>query len=353
MPETKDLWYVRFPDGRVRGGTIAVIRQQLASGRLPAGTRVRRSGDADWAPIDRVAEFAEPNGASGNGNGAAPAATIASRLDPGQMHLPGVRPMLEELLGALDSTFVSRKLKVAAFAGLLLGAVFALTTLPLFGFSLSPPGLGWLLPFAAVVVWSWLVVVLSKMTFAELSRLRPATWSDGMEGSFRATVHLSFAHGIMILLLGAVVFGLRFLPVWLPTLGDEDTAKYFTVGGQAANVAGVVLELLVWPIFVLLLPLGAMLVVEQASFAQALGKWLSLVWRKGWRILMAELLALGIGLLLSAPLAFLGALVASRFGEGDLVGAIVRCLLFGLLSSLLLAYLVVANVYLYLSESSR
>src|SRR5262245_5569986 len=186
MPEVKDLWYVRFPDGRIRGGTAAVIRQQIASGRVPHACRVRRSGESEWHPIDRIAEFSVDKPGDSNGTASGPPATIASRLDADQLSLAGLRPLLEELFGALDSTFVSRKLKAAAFAGLLLGGLASLTNLPRFGFAAWPPGLGWLLVLAGVVVWSWLAVVLSKMTFVELSRLRPATWSDGLSGSFSA-----------------------------------------------------------------------------------------------------------------------------------------------------------------------
>ena len=54
-------------------------------------------------------------------------------------------------------------------------------------------------------------------------------------------------------------------------------------------MSGTVLELLVWPVFVLLLPLAALIVVEQTSFAPGLGRWLSLIWRKGRRLLLAEI----------------------------------------------------------------
>src|SRR5262249_54854803 len=147
MRATKELWYVRLPNERVVRAEADVIRQQLGDGRLPSGTRVRRSGETEWQPVERVAEFATSTHPA---NGHEPHATVASRLDPRQMRLAGVRPLLEELLGALDSTFVSRKLKVAALAGLLLGAIASLATLGAGGgsgsslFSLWPPGLVWL-----------------------------------------------------------------------------------------------------------------------------------------------------------------------------------------------------------------
>jgi hypothetical protein len=353
MPDVKDpSWYVRLPDGRVlRAAGPSVIRQQLDSGRLPPGIRVRRSGETDWRPPERVVELADAAPAATNGHHPGPSATIASRLDPDQMQLAGVRGLLDELLGALDATFVSRKLKAAAFAGLLLGGLAALSNLELFSFSVHPLGLGWLLPIAALVVWSWLAVVLSKMTFAELSRLRPATWADGTEGSIGATIHLSAANVVMVLMLGGIIAVSRLLPGWLLTQGTEQTARYFAWGAQAATVAGAVVEVLVWPLFILLLQLAALVVIEQTSFTSGSGKWLSLVWRKGRRLLMAEILALGIGLLLTAPLALLGLAVTSRFTEPTALSGAITCVLYGLLSSLLLAYLVVANVFIYLSEA--
>jgi len=350
MRATKELWYVRLPNERVVGTSADVIRQQLADGRLPPGTRVRRSGEIDWQPVERVPEFATGNLAAANGH--EPHATVASRLDPHLMRLAGLRPLLEELLGALDSTFVSRKLKVAALAGLLLGAVASLATLDRVTFSLWPPGLGWVLPVAALFIWSWLAVVLSNMTFAEVSRLRPASLRDGTKGSVGATSHLFLAQGIVILFLGGVLVGLRFLPAFLAARGTEDTAKYFSSAAQAAMAAGMVLEILVWPVFALLLPMAALLVVEQCNFAQGLGRWLSLIWRKGRRLLLAELLALAIGLLLTAPLALLGLALSSRLHavEAPQTAAITLCVLSGLLSSLFLAYLVVANVFIYLAE---
>jgi len=150
------------------------------------------------------------------------------------------------------------------------------------------------------------------MTFAEVSRLRPATWSDGTEGSVGATIHLFLAQGVVLLLLGAVLFGLRFLPAWLLTLGSEDTAKYFAVASQAARWPAWWRSCFVWPVFLLLLPMAALLVVEQGSFVSGLGNGCRCCGRKGRRVLMAEALALAIGLLLSAPPALLGLMLASR-----------------------------------------
>jgi hypothetical protein len=348
MPDTKDLWYIRLPDGRVlRSTDVSRIRRQIAAGRLPPGTHVRRP-EGDWRDIERVEELADARPASLNGS--QQPATIASRLDPARLHLAGVRGVLEELLGALDSTAVPNKLWAAALAGVLLGGLAALSQLPLFTFTLWLPGPGWLLALAALVVWSWLVVVLSKMTFTEVSRLRPARWRDGLEGSISATLHLSIVQGILIALLGGAIIALRALPGWLLTLGPSDNLA-LQAGAQTAAVVGMGLELLIWPLFALLLPMGALIAVESGSFLSALGQWLALVWKKGRRLLLAEGLAVGLCGVIAVPLALVGAAVLTRFDgtEFSLAVSIARSVLLGLLASGVLAYLVVANVFIYLN----
>jgi hypothetical protein len=363
MPDTTDLWYIRFPDGRVlRAGGTAVVRQQLASGRLPAGTRVRRSPNDKWRGVERYPEFADL--ASGRGNGTASTggddwratpvreepATIASRLNPALLGLAGVRGLIEELLAALDSALVRSRLLPAALAGLVLGILAGLPLLPWFHFGLRPPGLGWLLPVAALLVWSWLAVVLSRLAYVEVSRLRPARWRDAVWGCIRPTIHLSLAQGLLLLVLGGAIAGLRWLPGWLLQAGDERSAQAFHIAAQAATVAGIALEMALWPALLLLLPLAALLVVEECSFLSALRQWGGLVRRRLARLLLAEGLALGMALLLAAPLALLAAALASRPIEPDLdlAARLTQRALYGLAGSVVLAYLAVANVFIYL-----
>jgi hypothetical protein len=348
MPRTKDLWYVRFPDGRVRrAADPTVIREQLAAGRLPPGTHVRRSLDQEWRSIERLPEFAnvKPTLAT---NGPAPA-TIASRLDGTRLPLAGVRDLVEDLQAALDSTFSWRKLTVAALAGLMLGGLAALARLDQFAFTLTPPGLGWLLPLAALLVWSWLAVVLSKMTYTEVSLLRPARWKDGLSGSIGASIQLALVQAVVLAVLGGAIVAVRWVPGWLATAGSEENANVFLVAAQAATAAGVVLELLLWPLFLLVLPLATVFVVEQGRAGSGLGQWLRLAWRPG-RLLLAEGLALGVGLLLAAPLALLVAALASRSDPPELAlaSAMSQGVLYGLIGAVFLAYLVVANVFIYL-----
>lgn len=347
MPDTNDLWYLRLPDGRVlRAAGAAVIRQQLTAGRLPPGTRARRSREEDWLAVERFAEFADASHPPAV-NGVAAPATIASRLDPAQVGLAGVRPMAEELLGALDSAAVPRKLWAAALAGLLFGGLVAVGAYAEAEFGARVPGLPWALAAAALLAWAWLSVVLSRMTFTEVSRLRRARWRDAWEGGAGAVVHLFLAQGTVAAAAAGAILALRLLPGWLMSRA-EGYADAFATLAQVATVLGMVLELFLWPLFVLMLPLGAVVVVERCSFVSALGQWVALLWRNAGRVLLAEAMALGIGLLISLPLALLGVVVVVR-GDPSTAARVTGCLLAGLLSSLLLAYLVVANVFIYLN----
>src|SRR5262245_59782830 len=119
MSHPSDVWYVRLPDGRVlRAPSTVAVRHHVTAGRIPRDSRVRRSQDDEWAPLEWTEEFAdlvpllEARGRESAGAHNAETATaslprpvsIASRLDPLQLQTVGVRGSVEELLAALDST---------------------------------------------------------------------------------------------------------------------------------------------------------------------------------------------------------------------------------------------------------
>jgi hypothetical protein len=353
MPDSSDLWYIRFPDGRVvRAANTGIVRQQLAAGRLPAGTRVRRTPGDEWRRLEHYPEFAANGTAllTGPERRDGQPATIASRLDPALMPLAGVRSLVEELRAALDSALVRSKLLAAGLAGLVLGALAALAALPGFDFGTQPPGLGWILPPIALLTTCWLAVVLARMTYAELSRLRPARLSDALAGCVGPTVNLFVAQGLLAFLFGGLIFGLRWLPGWLLTAGNEQTTEVFAVVAVVMAVLGIVLEAVLWCGLVLLLPLGALVAIEQGSFIKALGLWGRLVRQRRGPLLLAEGLALGFALVVAVPLALLAAGLLSRGvpAEHALATELTLRVLLGLLGSVVLAYLLVANVFIYL-----
>ncbi len=283
-------------------------------------------------------------------DGTVASGTIASRLDPTKLRQVGVRGLMEELLAALDSTAVRLKLRIALWAGLLAGCLASLLTTRYFTLAFVEWGLGWLPALGLLLVILWLTGVLTQITFSELSRLRPARWADGVKGLTGLTCRLVFLQGGGWCVLAAVILLSRWLPAyWLTALGDE-IGPAGQIGIDAAAVVCVLIEASAWLFTLLLLSIAPMLVVERCSILAGLWKWLSLVWRHLGHLLLAEGLALGIGLLLSGPAGLIVWILHMHGPDARLVSAVVfaRSLVAGMAGSLLLAYLVVANVFIYL-----
>src|SRR5262249_33512757 len=58
MSQADDIWYVRFPDGRVvRVRTTERVRRYLASGRIPRASLVHRSPEEEWTVVEWVPEL--------------------------------------------------------------------------------------------------------------------------------------------------------------------------------------------------------------------------------------------------------------------------------------------------------
>ena len=162
-----------------------MVPQQLEAGRLPPGTRPRRSGEEQWRPVEQCGELSD---AITNGDGAshpAPPATIASRVDPARLRQLGVRAYLDELLAALDCTLVRPKLIATALAGLAVGALAGVAVARPAPFTLNPPGWGWLLAGGAVLVLAALTAVLTNLTYRSyraFARPGDATACTGPQG---------------------------------------------------------------------------------------------------------------------------------------------------------------------------
>jgi hypothetical protein len=368
MRETADLWYLRLPNGRVlRAAGAAVVRQHLASGRIPAGTRMRRSLDEEWHSLERYPEFADlaPSAGENGLRGAstirpaperradAPQAppTIASRLDPMQLDQVGVRGLLEELQASLDSTAVPRKLFAALIGGIVLGVLLGLATLPEFTFRFDPVGPGWALVFGMILVETYLTSILVSLTFTEVSRLRPARWNDGLRGVLVFVARLVVLHVIALIVVGGTIFVARWLPGYLLQYAGAEGSTGWRIAAYASAVLLVFIEALAWVVALLLLPLGPLVVIEECSILAGLRRWLRLVRQHFGRLLVAEGMALSIGLILSLPMGLLLVLLGARLDADDELALAIRmalAIVAGLAGALLLAYLVVANVFIYL-----
>ena len=148
MSEASDTWFVRYPDGRVRrAANTTIVRQQVTIGKIPPNSSVRRSPDDEWTALEWTREFADlleelpaarretkPERESEDGldlgsevhpADGAEAGGLSARLDRSRLPTIGVRGMTHELLAALDSTLVRKKLAAAALAGLGSGLVLA------------------------------------------------------------------------------------------------------------------------------------------------------------------------------------------------------------------------------------
>ena len=364
MPTTNDLWFIRFPDGRVlRADGAGTVRQQLAAGRFPPGTRLRRSLEDKWRSAERYPEFAdvasakrEKNGKevpTPNGRPAPPQATpgtIASHLDPRQLGQVGVRAFFEEMLAALDSTAVGGKLLVAALAGMVLSALAVLARLPLFQPSLEEVGWGWLLVAGAVVVLAGLAAVLSRMTYAELSRLRPSRLRDGIPGVGKLTIRLTVAFTLLGGMILAMVLLLRWLPGKFLLLGEGREDQVWLLAAEVVATLAVPGEALLWALLLMLMPLAALLAVEECSVVSGLWQWLKLVRKYPLRVLVAQSMIFSFAWLLTIPLGAVLAALWTWEPPSSLARTVdlARAVFAGLALSVPVAYVLVANVFSYL-----
>jgi hypothetical protein len=366
-----DVWFIRLPSGRtLRANNTDVVRQYLSSGQIPVNSRVRRSPDEEWAGLDWTEEFADLVALAPvtNGNPApvssrrptTPAVgfyldsgSIADRLDGTPLPRIGVRGMFQELLAALDSSLVRDKLALAAGAALLGGFLVAVLHASLLGSQLNEQLLGWgvggvllLLLFAVASA------VVTRMTYIELSRLRPARRKE-MRGVLGWPSLRLLAASLLVGGLLLAIAGLRWLPGWLLDGAELSwSAGAREALAMSASVGGLLLEVALWPLAVLGLLLAPILIIEECSVFAAARQWVGLL-RKHWgRLFLYEALAVAVGGLVTVALA-LPLIVASQGVATDerlalAVGLVLRPL-WGLALAPLLVYLTVANVFIYLN----
>jgi hypothetical protein len=362
MSQGTDFWYVRLPDGRVlRAASTRVVRQEVGSGRIPPDSTVRRSPNEEWVALEWTREFADlidrrpadtsaggPAAHHPTGSGSRPS-TVASRLESERLHLVGIGGLLQELLAALDSTLVPQKLLVAVGTGLalgVLGTVVELQAIDLGSHALNVAAvLGILLLLVSVPMG-----FLTRVTYVELSRLRMARWHEGLNGLGLLALRLAVGIGLLGGLLWGLIVLLRWLPFWILPRRGHPWAWAWEAAAGAALAAGVALEVGLWAILVVSGLLAPLLVVEECPIGTGVARWVALVRQHLGRVFLFEAMALGIGILLAVPCAALLAPLYWLYVDPRLELAFVcaRNLLAGLAVGLLLAYVMVANVFTYL-----
>lgn len=367
MSQVGDEWYIRFPDGRTAlAASTAVVRRQLGNGRIPVNVTVRRHPDDEWQSLEWTAEFADlANGSAQhqalpvNGERSErrartkrEPATVASRLNTTQMQTLGIDQVLHELVAALDSTLVQRKLVVALVAGLVLGVMLGFPWVA----DLTPDGTAEQVTRIVLVVGVWLItaatsVLLTRMTFVEVSRLRPARWREAMIGITPLVLRIAV---VQLLAVGGAlgfIYLLRHAPPWVQASDQTAPGDLRHLLANWAVALSLILEVGTWPVLGLAMLLAPILTVEECSIWRALRQWIALMQQDLGRAFLYEAFALGIGLIVAAPLAVPLILTANLYTTGDLQLAAIftRIVLACVALAPVAAYLVVANVFIYLN----
>jgi hypothetical protein len=372
MSQASDHWFVRLPNGHVlRAANTTIVRQQVGLGKIPPESAVRRLPDEEWTALEWTREFADLAGPLLAAKAEKSAATadegvdlgaevrspsetadvggLSARLDKKRLPTIGVRGMMHELLAALDGTLVRKKLATAALAGLCSGAVLAAARLPLLEIEGESSWLRWVVAVVALlVIVNAGAGLITRMTFLELSHMRPARWREGVKGLAGTTFRMAVAQVLTMGLAACLIVVLRYLPGLLMEATPGGSAT-----GAAAILAavGMLLQIVLWPVFVVALLLPPILVVENCSVGAALAQWLRLLRVDLGRVFLYEALALGLGLAATLLLALPWLMLATYQPSPELQPAVrfTRVVLAGLALAPLLAYLVVANVFIYIN----
>jgi hypothetical protein len=365
MKSVRERWFVRLPDGQVlKAPSTAAVIHHIKSGKIPRDSKVRRSNADEWSLLEWTSEFTEAIiGRSPHANGSRSTALtgIAARLDPLRLKTVGVRGLGEDLIAALDSTFVRSKLWVAAIASLIVGLTIA--GIPFVLGTVVPATwfndlLGTSAEWAGRILTGSIVLILlaaanclmARLTHVELTQMRPARWREAFRGylpsMLRLVVVYQFLAGGSLLLMDIS----RILP-WIVLQNSVGGSAQTAEGlATAAAISGIVLEIALWAVIGLAGLVVPVLVVEDCSIITALGDWLRLIRRHTGRVLIYEGLAIAFGILISLPFAVPVALAIGNYPLPDNPAmAMARHGIYGLTLAPALAFLSVANMFIYLN----
>ena len=375
-----DFWYVRFPDGRVlRAASTVVLRQELSAGHVPVGSTVRRAPNDEWVALEWTQEFSDlieelaarpPTSATPSRSRAAdsppaPAPrrsthassasvpSVGSRLDPSRLHLVGVRGHLDELLAALDSALAPKKMLLGVVAGLLLGVLLLLERAAWFERDGRRLATAWTLLAVGMVVFDAVSGLLTRLTFIELARLRPARWREALNGLGRLTVWVVASQAIVRGSVWGLIVLLRWLPFWLGPGPEEPWSKSQQILAGSVLALGMVGEALLWSVFFFWWLMPPLLVVEDCTVWTGLRQWLTLLHRHLGQVFLYQTMAVGLGVLVTAPfLLLIAPLFLPTFYPPEALQDVAegtRFLLLGLACAPLLTYWITSNVFIYLN----
>ena len=364
-------WYVRLPDGRVvTAKSTASVRHHVESGNIPLNSMARRDAEEEWTSLAWIAEFADLAGGGRNvatletespppavsKNGSSPEihlkSGISSRLDPLRLQTVGIRGLVDELIAAFDSTVSTGKLTVAAITctvGAL--AVYIIMRLAAITYPDGPWLASLLGGFMGLVWLACATTLLTRQTHLELSTMRPVFPSEANTnaGSFILRVFLGYAATIG-LAVGAIVL-LQHLPEWVVRWTSGVSANAAEGIMTAVSVLGVVAAVGVFALMLMSFLLPPVLIVEDCSLGNAIREWRSILREHRLRVMIYEGMALALAAVASLPVA-LPVYLAQHYGPtipANWVGSAVPFALWGLALGPAIAFLAVANLFIYLN----
>jgi hypothetical protein len=358
MVESSDLWYIRFPDGRIlRARSTQAVRRALQSGRIPWNCRARRSGAEPWQPLVRTLEFADiaPASNAGAEESSTGRRRARQRKRAGDLRTLGVRGLVEELFNAYDSSLHRNKLTTAGITGLAIGAVLAIGDAASSRLGVDWAWAGYLATaIVLLILLNLCSSVLTQMTTLELSRFRPASFSEIRPGLFVYAARLTGAVGLIAgSILGLTVL-LHFLRGGLAPADNDPPAWGLEAFLHAVNGARLLLGVICCPIlgFTLFL-MGPIFIVEDYSIGRGLREWANMLRQYLIRIYLYQAIAFAFAAVVTLPLV-VPVLVAFGFADGNaralsLGESVALYMLFGVAFTPMLAYLLVAHVFIYLN----
>ena len=387
MKEHYDPWYVRLPDGRtIKAKSTSSVRHHVESGHVPLNSMMRRDSNEEWVALVWVAEFADLVSPSARTMAppmppadvppqlSASRSGVSSRLDPMRLQTVGVRGLIDELIAALDSTLARSKMVPAFLAALLIflgmfaaQAVFKLVFVPK-GKTMAEVSGNWIPVVAgsafALLVLSVLNALLTRLTHAEVSTMRPARLRDAMKGIVGYAIPVVIANALVAGVALGFLFLMNRVPGWadhgLYDAGMENQTLHEVIFTPILVVVRL-LSVLAWLVVGLCWLLGPAIVVEESSWIAGIREWRQLVREHFGRVLVYEGLALMLGLAVALPLTAAVSLalvgrpdlipawpVHETYGENWITGGVMAALE-SLTLAPLLAVIGVANVFIYLN----
>ncbi len=357
MASDVDPWFIRIPDGRIlRARSTEALRRYLKTGKIPWDSRVRQAADAPWQPLDAVDAFADLVPTTNGQEEVAATATESGTQPPPRaaaldLRPLGMRGLAEELFNAFDSTLQRAKMTTAAFTGLGIGITLILGE---FAQRLLPQEWSWAcqLGMGAVllVLFSVCESILTQLTALELSRFRPAHFSEIRAELPGSIVRLTLGIGLIGSAILGLIILLRSIPAWIAPANPREMSQGLEVLLMTVNGSRLLLEVLCWPILGLaLLLLAPILIVEEHSIWRGLYDWLGMLRQHLGRIYLYQAVAFTFAAILTWPLVVPIALAFGNPRDLSLGELVAFYLLVGVSLTPMLAYLLVAHVFVYLN----